>query len=176
LEFLAPIRDQVPANAALAAGHRVLDVGCGDGLIAFAAAEVVGPAGQVIFSDVSSDLPYVELQRRDDVVGGHAYRRYSKGHYLPALPDEAIEAFLLRGGADGRDGPLANVSMQAYGGAIADVPDTDAAFSHGQTMFEFGAGTPVDRPGGGPGPDGTGPARRGGPGALRPRRVRQRAR
>lgn len=56
LEFLAPIRDQVVANAALAPGHRVLDVGCGDGLIAFAAAETVGPSGLVIFSDISEDL------------------------------------------------------------------------------------------------------------------------
>jgi len=56
LEFLAPIRDRVLANAALAPGKRVLDVGCGDGLIAFAAAEAVGPSGSVIFSDVSADL------------------------------------------------------------------------------------------------------------------------
>ncbi len=56
LESLAPVRDQVVANAALAPGHRVLDVGCGDGLIAFAAAEAVGPSGLVIFSDISQDL------------------------------------------------------------------------------------------------------------------------
>ena len=56
LEALAPIRDQVIANAALAPGHTVLDVGCGDGLIAFAAAEAVGPTENVIFSDVSSEL------------------------------------------------------------------------------------------------------------------------
>jgi arsenite methyltransferase len=56
LEFLAPIRDRVLANAALAPGKRVLDVGCGDGLIAFAAAEAVGPSASVIFSDVSADL------------------------------------------------------------------------------------------------------------------------
>ncbi len=53
LELLAPLRDQVIANAALGSGKRVLDVGCGDGLIALAAAEVVGPSGQVICSDVS---------------------------------------------------------------------------------------------------------------------------
>lgn len=56
LEFLAPIRDRVLASAALAAGKQVLDVGCGDGLIAFAAAEAVGASGSVTFSDVSADL------------------------------------------------------------------------------------------------------------------------
>ena len=56
LEVLAPIRDQVIANAAVGAGKRVLDLGCGDGLIALAAAETVGPLGHVICSDVSDEV------------------------------------------------------------------------------------------------------------------------
>jgi FAD/FMN-containing dehydrogenase len=88
-----------------------------------------------------TELSYLELQSRDDAVGGHTYRRYGKGHYLRQLPDDAIEAFLLRGTADGGGDMLPGVGLQAYGGAIADVPDEDAAFSHRGTMFEFGAGT-----------------------------------
>ncbi|MEO3809181.1 FAD-binding oxidoreductase [Sphaerisporangium sp. B11E5] len=85
---------------------------------------------------------YLELQRRDDSTGGHAYRRYSKAHYLRRFPTAAIEAFLLRGGTDLSANPyLPGVGLQAHGGAIADVPDADAAFSHRGTMFEFGAGT-----------------------------------
>lgn len=56
LEFLAPVRDRVVANALLSDGARVLDVGCGDGLVAFAALDAVGRSGEVIFSDVSTDL------------------------------------------------------------------------------------------------------------------------
>jgi len=56
LGFLGPIRDRVLANAALAEGETLLDVGTGDGLIAFGALDRVGPRGQVIFSDVSQDL------------------------------------------------------------------------------------------------------------------------
>jgi arsenite methyltransferase len=56
LKFLGPIRDQVIANAALAPGDVAVDVGCGDGLIAFAAASQVGPSGSVIFTDISADL------------------------------------------------------------------------------------------------------------------------
>ncbi len=87
------------------------------------------------------DTSYVELQRMDDSVGRHALRRYSKGHYLRQFPDEAIEAFLRRGAADGREGTLPNVGLQAYGGAIADVPDGDTAFGHRDTLFEFGTAT-----------------------------------
>jgi arsenite methyltransferase len=56
LEFLTPIRDRVLENAAIETGDTVLDVGCGDGLVAFGALERVGPAGSVIFSDVSDEL------------------------------------------------------------------------------------------------------------------------
>ncbi|GLX04786.1 FAD-linked oxidase [Microbispora sp. NBRC 16548] len=85
---------------------------------------------------------YLELQQRDDSTGGHAYRRYSKGHYLRSFPTAAIEAFLLRGGADlSASLDLPSVGLQAHGGAIADVPEADAAFSHRGTMFEFGAGS-----------------------------------
>ena len=80
---------------------------------------------------------YLELQRREDTVERHAVRRYWKGHYLSQFPDAAIEAFLLRGTADGRGDNLPNVGLQAYGGAIADVPDQDTAFSHRDTMFEY---------------------------------------
>ena len=85
---------------------------------------------------------YLELQQRDDTTGGHAYRRYCSAHYLRQFPTAAIEAFLLRGAADLHAGtPLPGVGLQAHGGAIADVADADAAFSHRGTMFEFGAGS-----------------------------------
>ena len=82
-------------------------------------------------------LPYVELQRMDDTLEGHALRRYWKGHYFRSLTDEAIDAFLLRGTADGYGEQLPAVSLQAYGGAIADVPDKDSAFSQRDAAFEF---------------------------------------
>jgi hypothetical protein len=87
-----------------------------------------------------SEPSYLELQRQDDTVGRHALRRYSKGHYLREFPDDAIEAFLARGAAGERGDRLPSVGLQAYGGAIADVADGDAAFSHRDTLLEFGAG------------------------------------
>ncbi|NED96241.1 FAD-binding oxidoreductase [Phytoactinopolyspora alkaliphila] len=87
------------------------------------------------------ETSYVELQRMDDSVEGHTFRRYWKGHYVRSLPDEAIEAFLLRGTPDGHGPYLPAASLQAYGGAIADVPDEDTAFSHRDTLFEFVSAT-----------------------------------
>jgi FAD/FMN-containing dehydrogenase len=83
------------------------------------------------------ELSYLDLQRMEDTLEGHALRRYWKGHYFRALPDEAIDAFLLRGMPDGHGERLANASLQAYGGAIGEVPDADSAFSQRDATFEF---------------------------------------
>ena len=77
-----------------------------------------------------ADLAYLDLQRRDDTPQGHAQRRYWKGHYFRELPDPAIEALLAHD-------PAMGASLQAYGGAIADVPDDATAFSQRGTAFEY---------------------------------------
>lgn len=53
---LGPVRDRVLEGAGIREGDVVLDVGAGDGLIAFGALPLVGESGKVIFSDVSQDL------------------------------------------------------------------------------------------------------------------------
>jgi len=55
METLIPVRDKVLENAALAGDETLLDVGCGDGLIAFGALDKL-PEGRVIFADISQDL------------------------------------------------------------------------------------------------------------------------
>jgi FAD/FMN-containing dehydrogenase len=83
------------------------------------------------------ELTYLALQTRDDSNEGHAHRRYWKGHYLGGLSDAAIAALLDR---DPADATLPGVSLQAYGGAIADVDDDATAFSQRRTRFEYVAG------------------------------------
>src|SRR6266536_2461738 len=63
LEALAKVRGRVLDRADVRDGETVLDVGCGDGLIAFGALERVGASGRVIFSDVSQDLLDVVAMR-----------------------------------------------------------------------------------------------------------------
>jgi FAD/FMN-containing dehydrogenase len=97
------------------------------------------PAGEVV-----TELSYLALQTRDDNVEGHCFRRYWKGHYLPELSDGAIAALLDR---DPQDPTLPGVSLQAYGGAIADVDDDATAFSHRGTRFEYVAAAKWTDPG-----------------------------
>ena len=55
-ERLYPVRDKVLDKAQVQPGETLLDVGAGDGLIAFGALERLGPLGRVIFSDISQAL------------------------------------------------------------------------------------------------------------------------
>ncbi|MGW6283280.1 FAD-binding oxidoreductase [Kribbella sp. NPDC055071] len=104
----------------------------GDELLA--AFRALGP----VSDEVVDETTYLQLQTRDDSIQGHRYRRYWKGHYFKSLPDDAIRALLAT--------PGVSASLQAYGGAIADVPDDDAAFSQRDTLFEFVTSTRWDDP------------------------------
>lgn len=53
-ERLAKRRDEILDNGGLSSGETLLDVGCGEGLVAFGALE--RGAGTVVFSDISEDL------------------------------------------------------------------------------------------------------------------------
>jgi len=108
------------------------------------ALRALGTSAGVPLTERVEPMSYLALQRIDDTVRGHEKRRYWKGHYLRSLPDEAIDALLSRGVPSGAAGAadvpaalLPNVSLQTYGGAIAEVPDDATAFSHRGTQFEF---------------------------------------
>jgi FAD/FMN-containing dehydrogenase len=83
------------------------------------------------------EMTYVGLQSVDDVASGFGRRQYSKGHYLPALTHEAIEAFLSVCSAEI---PGLHGSFQSHGGAIGEVAEDEAAFSHRSTLVEWGGG------------------------------------
>ena len=53
---LAPAREALFALAVLEPGERVLDVACGTGLVTFPAADLVGPSGSIVGTDISEGM------------------------------------------------------------------------------------------------------------------------
>lgn len=97
LDYLAPIRDRVLDHANLRAGERLLDVGCGDGLIAFGALERVGPSGLVIFSDISQDLlDHCRLLASQMGVLDRCQFVRAAADDLAAIPDSWVDAVTTR--------------------------------------------------------------------------------
>jgi FAD/FMN-containing dehydrogenase len=113
----------------------------GEGITrASALADELADAGEPIGRSIEY-LSYIQLQTREDNIEGHAWRRYWKGHYFSRLDDEVIDALLDRDADD-----LPDVSLQAYGGAIADLADDATAFSRRDAAFEFVAASRWDDP------------------------------
>ena len=61
----APIADLLLAGAGIAAGERVLDLGCGCGATTLLAATTTGPTGAVVGADLSATMLDVALARAD---------------------------------------------------------------------------------------------------------------
>jgi arsenite methyltransferase len=97
LALLAVVRDKVLTNAAIEPGDAVLDVGCGDGLIGFAAAETVGATGTVIFSDISPDLLDLcrDLATQHGLVDRCQFVQATASR-LAGIDDNAVNAVALR--------------------------------------------------------------------------------
>ncbi|OUM02604.1 class I SAM-dependent methyltransferase [Variovorax sp. JS1663] len=90
---LAPAHEAVLARAALRPGEQVLDVACGTGLVSQAAAEAVGPAGQVLGTDLSQRM--VEAARARAARRGLAQLRFMRmdAEQL-ALPEAGFDVAL----------------------------------------------------------------------------------
>jgi arsenite methyltransferase len=94
---LQRVRDDVLDRAALQPDDTLLDVGTGDGLIAFGALERLGPNGRVIFSDISLDLldhchevaAEAGLLNRCDFV-------LTSADKLAAVPDASVDVVTTR--------------------------------------------------------------------------------
>ena len=97
LEFLRPIRDRILRNAALEEGDTLLDVGAGEGLIAFGALDLVGERGGVVFSDVSRDLlEHSRALAEEAGVLGRCGFVEAPADDLSALGDASVDAVTTR--------------------------------------------------------------------------------
>jgi SAM-dependent methyltransferase len=94
---LAPIRDRLLANASIQAGDTVLDVGTGDGLVAFGALEHVGPHGRAIFSDVVQDLlEHARAVAADRGVIERCEFVLADAERLDPIPDGSVDVVTVR--------------------------------------------------------------------------------
>ena len=97
LEQLGRVRETVLGSAALKPGDTVLDVGCGDGLIAFGALDEVGPDGRVLFADISQ--PLLDSARALAEDGGVADRcsfLECSADALSAIGDQTVDVVTTR--------------------------------------------------------------------------------
>ncbi|MEU4364500.1 FAD-binding oxidoreductase [Promicromonospora sp. NPDC023987] len=151
VELDFPVADAVPAVvrwrdlSASAPRAATYTAGVHDGVVTLGLVWVGDPgAGRAHAAELEAlgapvarrveELSYLDLQTRDDSARGHAVRRYWKGHYFRELSLGAIEGLLATD-------PGVRAGLQAYGGAIADVPGQEAAFSQRDARFEYVAAT-----------------------------------
>lgn len=96
LAYLYPVRDKVLSHARLASGETLLDVGCGDGLIAFGALASVD-ASQVIFSDISQELlQHAQAAAREMGVLERCRFLLAPADDLSALNDTSVDVVTTR--------------------------------------------------------------------------------
>jgi len=96
-EYLFPVRDRVLANGKVTEEDILLDVGAGDGLIAFGAVPLVGESGKIIFSDISPDLldHSRTLTEQLGLLDRVEFLRASADD-LSALPDASVDVVTTR--------------------------------------------------------------------------------
>lgn len=97
LRALEPMRDRILDGAMLKPNMTLLDVGSGDGLIAFGAIELVGHSLRVILTDISPPL----LQHVEHLANERGLAGQCKFHLCPAdkmdeLWDESIDVVTTR--------------------------------------------------------------------------------
>lgn len=94
--FLYPVRDKVLSHANLSDGETLLDVGCGDGLIAFGALNKV-KTSKVIFSDISQDLlNHAQVIARELQVAHRCEFIRASADDLSLIPDASVDVVTTR--------------------------------------------------------------------------------
>ncbi|HTZ93673.1 MAG TPA: methyltransferase domain-containing protein [Streptosporangiaceae bacterium] len=97
LSTLRRVCDEVLDRAPLRPDDTLLDIGTGDGLIAFAALDRLGPHGRVIFSDVSRDLlDYCHTVAAEAQQLNRCDFLLASAEDLAAVPDSSVDVVTTR--------------------------------------------------------------------------------
>ncbi len=95
-------------------------------------------AGPEPVSSTSGSQPYLEVQTAHDLAMGWGHRSFISGRYVNDLRAVTLEALV----EDAASAPgESSVSMTAFGGAIARVPDDAMAFTGRDVRFDVSADT-----------------------------------
>ena len=95
-DWLYPVRDKVLSHINLEDDKTLLDVGCGDGLIAFGALEKFEKC-HVIFSDISEDLlTHVQGLTQEMNLQNRCQFMHASADDLSMLGDESVDAVTTR--------------------------------------------------------------------------------
>ncbi len=127
----APPAPFVPAEHHLAPVVTLIVVGFGSAEEHAAAVASARAALQPLF-EVVTPLPYPALQQMLDEGSPWGVRSYTKGLYLDALPDEAVD--VIAAWLPGRRSPLSEVLIFPLGGAVAEVADDATAFGGSRSL------------------------------------------
>jgi len=96
INCLYPIRDKVLSHARLSANETLLDVGCGDGLIAFGALDRV-KTSRVILSDISQDLlDHAQAIAREMQVANRCEFIRASADNLSPIQDASVDVVTTR--------------------------------------------------------------------------------
>lgn len=96
LEALAPVRERLLTRADLHPGDAVLDLGCGDGFVGFAALREKA-AGRVLFVDISQPLlDEVRSIAEEMGVADRCQLVHDSAEHLPSVADASLDAVVGR--------------------------------------------------------------------------------
>jgi arsenite methyltransferase len=97
ISTLHQYRALVLEHASITSGDTVLDIGCGDGLIAFAALPLVGERGTVIFSDISPALlEHCQKQARQQGVLARCRFVQAAAEDLAGIASQSVDVVTMR--------------------------------------------------------------------------------
>ncbi len=126
----APVLDLVLNRAALSAGMKVLDIGCGTGVSAIAAARAVGPNGHVLAADISQ--PFLD----------RAAKRAERDG-LQTLTFQHADAQSYAFAPDQMDAAISRFGVMFFGDSVAAFRNIASALKPGGQMT-FASWGPLD--------------------------------
>ena len=91
----AVVGEAMLAAAGIRPGDNVLELGCGPGGVGFAAAELVGPDGQVVLSDVAPEMTVIAAERAERRGLRNVVTRELDMEHLD-IPDSSFDKVLCR--------------------------------------------------------------------------------